>query len=104
MQFDHDVTVISFEGYWAYPSPLVDRSPGVDGLEFLDPRDLDLTPALSARLEDWFDRTPSYDAAPEDYSGWSKEKLTLAYDLQHELGADITVLYEGRPVREHRGP
>ena len=30
--------------------------------------------------------------------------LTLAYDLQHELGADITVLYEGRPVLEHRGP
>lgn len=104
MLYDHRITVISFEGSRYYPSPLVDRSPGVDGLEFLDPRELDLSPQLSARLDDWYERAPSYLAATESYSDWSKEMLTLAYDLQHELGEDITVLYEGRPVLEHRGP
>jgi hypothetical protein len=52
----------------------------------------------------WLDRMPHGEAPEASDPGWTREGLTLAYDLQHEVGPDITVRYGDRPVTEHRGP
>lgn len=43
-------------------------------------------------------------ASPQAGADWQRRGLDLAYELQHELGLDVEVLYfedgEERPVRE----
>ncbi|WP_166509539.1 hypothetical protein [Blastococcus sp. TF02-8] len=39
---------------------------------------------------------------PTTESGW--QLITLAHDVQHELGPDVVVLLRGRPLGEHRRP
>ena len=87
----------------SYPSPILNRSPGVVGLEFVEPADLALPEDLAERLMSWLNRMPwdpDVAADPE----WPHEGLTLAYDLQRAVGPGITVLHRGQPISEHRGP
>jgi hypothetical protein len=95
---------VALEWDYAYPSPIVDRTPGVVGVEFLDPAGLGLSEALGERLMSWLDRIPHWEAPEGSDAEWTREGLTLAHDLQHEVGPDVTVLYGSRPVTEHRGP
>ncbi len=97
-------TVVALGWDYCYASPIVDRSPGVDGVEFIEPADLGLPEDLAERLMSWFDRMPHWDRDEAADPEWHHEGLTLAYDLQHAVGPGITVLYGGRPISEHRGP
>ncbi|TFV47783.1 hypothetical protein [Blastococcus sp. TF02A-35] len=108
-------TVVSLEWDYCYPSVLADRSPGVLGTDLLDPAELGLSAQLTARLEAWRDRQESLsgawvrDAPPVTEAERNlgeqqqRELLTLAHDVQHELGADVEVLLDGRPLKgRHR--
>ena len=113
-QPDGPPTVVSLEWDYAYPSVLVDRSPGVFGVDCLDPAALGLSAELAARLERWMDRHEGLSGAwiREDPPETDEERrlgeqqhrdlLTLAYDVQRELGPDVEVLLDGRPLEERR--
>ena len=72
-------TVVAIEWDY-YNSPVVDKSPGVDGVKELHPEELGLSADLSDRLMSWMDRHSGPDDDPEP--GLAREELTLAYDLQ----------------------
>ena len=106
-------TVVSVEWDYAYPSVLADRSPGVLGTDLLDPAELGLSAELAGRLEQWMDRQEALSGAwirdpPETEEErrlgqqQHRDLLTLAYDVQRELGADVEVLLDGRPLKEQR--
>ena len=101
---DAPPTVVALEADHAYPSPIVDRSSGVVGVEFIEPPDLGLPEALCERLMSWLHRMPGWDLDVDTHPEWLRDGLTLAYDVQHAVGSGITVLYQGHPVTEHRGP
>ncbi len=74
--------------------PVWDRSPG--GVGPVDPTDLDVSPELQRRLTVWnhaFEQRLDRPVDPVDVDAWPREGLGLAHDLQHDLGADIEVLY-----------
>ncbi|RBY97983.1 hypothetical protein DQ237_03565 [Blastococcus sp. TF02-8] len=108
-------TVISLEWDYGYPSIVADRSPGVLGIDLLDPAELGLSAELVARLEAWRDARERLSAVwiRDDPLETEEERvlreqqrqelLALAHDVQHELGRDVEVLLERRPLREaHR--
>ncbi|MCA0146725.1 hypothetical protein [Blastococcus sp. LR1] len=108
-------TVVSLEWDYMYPSIIADRSPGVLGTDLLDPAELRLSAELVARLEAWTDRQESLSGAwirddppvteAEQHLGeqQQRELLTLAYDVQRELGPDVEVLLDGHPLKgRHR--
>ncbi|RBY88130.1 hypothetical protein DQ244_16400 [Blastococcus sp. TBT05-19] len=107
--------MVSFEWDYCYPSVLADRSPGVLGIDLLDPAELGLSPELIARLDAWRDRQETLSGAwiridppvtDEEQSRGEqqqRELLTLAHDVQHELGPDVEVLLDGQPLKgRHR--
>ena len=63
------------------------------GAELVEPAELGLSARLTNRLPSWLDRIPRWDSDIALDPNWLHEGLTLAYDLQHELGPDVTVLY-----------
>ena len=113
-QLDAPPTVIAVEWDYAYPSVLADRSPKVRGTDLPDPAELGLSAGLTARLEQWMDRHEALSGVwiRDDPSETGEERrlaqqqhrdlLTLAYDVQRELGRDVEVLLEGRPLKEQR--
>jgi len=69
---------------------------------------LSLSPDLRQRLRAWneeYERC-ALDESWDDQAAWRRRGLTLAYDVQHELGPEFEVSYgdERRPVRDRRGP
>jgi hypothetical protein len=108
-------TVISLEWDYSYESVLENRSPGVMGVDLLDPAELGLSPELAERLAGWLDRQealsgrwvrdePDTEESLRAETESARELLALAYDVQHELGPDVEVLLHGRPLSEHRRP
>lgn len=108
-------TVISLDWDYSYESVLEDRSAGVFGVDLLDPADLGLSQELTGRLTAWLDRQevlagrwvreePDTADSRRAESESARELLTLAYDVQHELGPDVEVLLHGRPLDGHRRP
>jgi hypothetical protein len=106
-------TVVSIEWDYGYPSVLANVSPGVPTVDLLDPADLGLSPPLVGRLKAWLERQEvlsrrwySDEADTEESlraeAQSRKEKLALAYDVQHELSPDVEVLLEGQPISEYR--
>jgi len=107
-------TVVSLEWDYEYGSVLADRSPGTLGTDLLDPAELGLSAELVARLEAWTDRQEALSGAwirddpPETEAErrlgerQHRELLTLAYDVQRELGPDVEVLLDQRPLKERR--
>ncbi len=106
-------TVISLDWDYGYNSVLVNRSPGVRGVDELDPAEVGLSHELAGRLAAWLERQevlsgrwvreePDTEESLRAETGAARELLTLAYDVQHELGPDVDVLLHGRPLNEHR--
>ncbi len=105
-------TVVSLDWDYAYPSVLVDRSPGVPAIDFVDPAELGLPPELAERLEEWRDRQEALSGAFHRYQPpqteeerrlgrqQDRELLTLACDVRQALAPDVEVLLWGRPVEE----
>jgi hypothetical protein len=74
--------------------PLWDRSPG--GFGDIDPADLNVSPELGRRLTTWndvYERRLNGPVDQVDAESWRREGLSLAHQLQHELGAEVQVLY-----------
>lgn len=74
--------------------PLWDRSPG--GFGPIDPANLNVSPELRRRLTAWNDVYECRLDGPVDQvdvESWQREGLSLAHELQHELGAEVRVLY-----------
>ena len=113
-QPDGPPTVVSLEWDHAYPSVIADRTPGVVGVDLLDPAQLGLSVELAARLELWLERQEALSGAwirdepPETEEErrlrelQHRDLLTLAYDVQRELGPDVEVLLHDRPLKEQR--
>jgi hypothetical protein len=108
-------TVISLGWDYGYASVLENRSPGVMGVDLLDPAALGLSHELTRRLTAWLDRQevlsgrwvgeePDTEESLRAETESARELLTLAHDVQHELGPDVEVLLHGRPLSEHRRP
>ena len=106
-------TVISLEWDYSYGSVLANRSPGVWGVDLLDPAELGLSEELAGRLAGWVDRQevlsgrwvreePDTEESKRAESESARELLTLAYDVQRELGPDVEVLLHGRPLDQQR--
>ncbi|WP_432573032.1 hypothetical protein [Kineococcus sp. SYSU DK005] len=118
--------MISLEWDFDYASILIDRSPGVGALVHLWPQQLGLSARLCRRLEEWRRRQEVLSGhwmrqwfqgegvgLGEGAGGESKEsrrlqeqlardRLTLAWEVQHELGEDVQVQVNGRGLRQHR--
>ena len=117
-QFGGPPTVISVEAGLGYGSMLVDRSPGVGGTNPVRAEELGLSPELTARLAAWLARwEPHLDWGvtihlDEEMPDWmveegqelGRQRSTLAYAVQHELGPDVEVLLDGQPVHGRHGP
>ena len=108
-------TVISLDWDYGYESVVENRSPGVIGVDLLDPAALGLSQELASRLTAWRDRQevlsgrwvgeePDTEESLRAETESARELLTLAHDVQHELGPDVEVLLHGRPLNEHRRP
>jgi len=108
-------TVISLEWDYSYESVLENRSPGVVGVDLLDPAELGLSQELTERLAAWLDRQevlsgrwvreePDTEESLRAETESARELLTLAYSVKHELGSDVEVLLHGQPLSEHRRP
>jgi hypothetical protein len=106
-------TVISVHWDYGYESVLENRSPGVMAVALLDPTELGLSPQLVERLAAWHHKQdvlsgrwireePDTEETLRAEAELARELLTLAYDVQHELGPDVEVLLHGRPLNEHR--
>jgi hypothetical protein len=50
----------------------------------------------------WIREEPDTEETLRAEAESARELLTLAYDVQHELGPDVEVLLHGRPLNEHR--
>ncbi|BAL88707.1 hypothetical protein AMIS_34870 [Actinoplanes missouriensis 431] len=108
-------TVVSIEWDFGYSSLLVDRSPGVIGVDDRAPAELALSPDLIRRLDalltrheriygHWVQQSMAGvedDTAQErrDMADLQAETLALAYEVQHELGGSVVVLVDGHPLR-----
>jgi anti-sigma regulatory factor (Ser/Thr protein kinase) len=105
-------TVISLDWDLGYESVLQNHSPGISGVDQLDPAELGLSPGLASRLAAWLHReevmarrliADEHDCV-EDETESRRELLTLAYDVRREVGPDVEVLLRGRPLDGHRAP
>ena len=79
----------------------------------LDPLDLGLSLGSTVRLGAWLERGSSCPGAgsttnlpPPSATGRrrsSADMVTLAHDVEHELGPDVEVRLGDRPIGEYRG-
>ena len=108
-------TAVSVEWDFGYNSLLLDRSPGVIGVDDRDPAELALSPGLIRRLEALLDRhervyghwvqqsmagaKDDTDQERRDMADLRAETLDVAYAVQNELGRSVVVLVDGRPLR-----
>ncbi len=110
---DEPPTVISLEWDYGYESVLQDCSPGVIGVLLRDPGELGLSAELATRLTAWRDHQeilsgrwireePETEESLRAETRSARELLTLAYDVQHELGPDVEVLLHRRRLDQYR--
>ncbi|GAA1645267.1 hypothetical protein GCM10009828_087780 [Actinoplanes couchii] len=106
---------VAIEWDFGYDSLLLDRSPGVIGVDELNPSDLGLSPGLTRRLEALLDRhervygywvqqsmagaEEDTDQERRDMADLRAETLDVAYAVQNELGNSVDVLVDKRPLR-----
>ncbi len=108
-------TVVSIEWDHFYRSVLIDRSPGVRGVSWLDPIELGLSEDLAERLRAWnreaealarrdLDDEPEDEASLAADAASDRQMRELAHEVRRELGPEVEVLLNGRPLDGYTGP
>jgi hypothetical protein len=108
-------TVVSVEWDFGYDSLLLDRSPGVIGVNELDPAELGLSAGLIGRLKALLDRyervcghwvqqsmsgaADDTDEERRDMAELQADTRDVAYAVQNELGSFVVVLVDQRALR-----
>jgi hypothetical protein len=113
-------TVVNWEVDYSYGFPLVNRSPGVSGVDVLDAETLGLSPELGERLTAWaarwedlamrhVDEEPETDESRRDERQLSRDERTLVHEVHQELGdihraggEEVELLVGGVPFEEWR--